>query len=118
MSRFIRIEHTVIHIPSLANVTMHSTSFWKKPCLILHFHNQDTKSGKIVYKRNTWNTCELDLMRIKYAMDVCEEALSLVPLAVDPSILPSSSSKNNEDEAEATNETQVEIIETQTLATQ
>jgi len=77
MTRFIRIGKTIIHIPSLANVTM-ETSCFGAPQLNLYYHVQAHKA--ISYGWGKWGDCEKDLIRIKQAMVLSEKALETMPL--------------------------------------
>ena len=78
MSRFLRISNTVIHVPSLANVSM-TTNCVGSPSLCLYYHTQKTQTlycGK-------YEECEKQMMRIKEAMKKIEIALDGIPL-VEP----------------------------------
>ena len=78
MSRFLRISNTVIHVPSLANVSMTTTCFGA-PRLCLYYHTQKTQTlncGK-------YEDCEKQMMRIKEAMKKIETELDGIPL-VEP----------------------------------
>ena len=77
MTRFIRVSNTIIHIPSLANVTM-DTSCWGSPQLNLYYHVQAHKT--ISYTWGSWEACEKDLIRVKQAMVLSEKALENMPL--------------------------------------
>jgi hypothetical protein len=77
MTRFIRIGKTMVHIPSLANVTM-ETSCWGSPQLNLYYHVQAHKT--INYSWAQWEACEKDLIRVKQAMVLSEKALENMPL--------------------------------------
>ena len=77
MTRFIRIGKTIVHIPSLANVTM-DTSCFGAPQLNLYYHVQAHKT--ISYGWGSWETCEKDLIRVKQAMVLSEKALENMPL--------------------------------------
>jgi hypothetical protein len=75
MSRFLRISNTVIHVPSLANVSM-KTNCFGSPSLCLYYHTQETQTlncGK-------YEECERQMMRIKAAMKKVETALDEIPL--------------------------------------
>jgi hypothetical protein len=76
MTRFIRVAKTIIHIPSLANVTM-DTSCFGAPQLNLYYHVQAHKT--IQYGWGQWELCEKDLIRIKQAMLLSEKALENMP---------------------------------------
>lgn len=75
MSRFLRISETVIHVPSLANVSMTTTCFGS-PRLCLYYHTQKTQ---ILYC-GKYEECERQMMRIKEAMKRVEAALDGIPL--------------------------------------
>ena len=77
MPRFVRIGNEVIHIPSLANVSM-GTSCFGKPFLCFYYHNQ--KNQTMSYGFGKWQACEADLIRIKAAMMEIEKILQTVPL--------------------------------------
>ena len=75
MSRVLRISETVIHVPSLANVSMTTTCFGS-PRLCLYYHTQKTQ---ILYC-GKYEDCEKQMMRIKEAMKRIETALDGIPL--------------------------------------
>jgi hypothetical protein len=77
MPRFVRIANEVIHIPSLANVSM-GTSCWGSPFLCFYYHNQ--KNQKMSYGFGKWATCEADLIRVKTAMIEIEKVIQVIPL--------------------------------------
>lgn len=77
MPRFIRIHQSVIHIPSLANVSM-GTSCLGQPFLTFYYHNQHSQT--IVYGWGNWEECEKDLIRIKASMMDIEKTLGSIPL--------------------------------------
>jgi hypothetical protein len=77
MPRFVRISKEVIHIPSLANVSMGTTCLGG-PFLCFHYHNQ--KSQTIGYSWGKWDQCEKDLIRVKAAMIEIEKILDSVSL--------------------------------------
>ena len=77
MPRFVRIGNEVIHIPSLANVSM-GTSCWGSPFLCFYYHNQ--KNQKMSYGFGKWATCEADLIRVKTAMIEIEKVIQVIPL--------------------------------------
>ena len=77
MPRFVRISKEVIHIPSLANVSMGTTCLGA-PFLCFYYHNQ--KNQTIAYGFGKWNDCERDLIRVKSAMIEIEKIIGEVPL--------------------------------------
>jgi hypothetical protein len=75
MPRFVRIENTMVHIPSLSSVSMLSNCFGR-PYLMLFYH---TKTNlKIQY--SSWEKCEADFSRLKEALVEVEALLQTVPL--------------------------------------
>ena len=80
MPRFLRIGNEVIHIPSLANVSMNSTCLGA-PFLCFYYHNQ--KNQTISYGFGKWSTCEADLIRVKSAMMEIEKIVSTIALTED-----------------------------------
>lgn len=77
MPRFVRIGHDVIHIPSLANVSMSRTCMGR-PFLTFYYHNQHSQT--ISYGWGKWESCEKDMLTIKTAMMELEKVMSSVPL--------------------------------------
>jgi hypothetical protein len=77
MPRFVRIGNEVIHIPSLANVSMGTTCLGA-PFLCFYYHNQ--KNQNMSYGFGKWSVCEADLIRIKTAMIEIEKIVQTVPL--------------------------------------
>jgi len=77
MTRFIRIGKSMVHVPSVANVTMASTCTGK-PCLSIFFHQQVQQ--EISYSWSQWEDCQADLVRIKTALREIELALEKIPL--------------------------------------
>lgn len=77
MPRFVRIHQHVIHIPSLANVSMGTTCLGQ-PFLTFYYHNQHSQT--ISYGWGKWEECEKDLIQIKTAMMETERVLSTVVL--------------------------------------
>jgi len=77
MTRFIRIGKSMIHVPSVANVTMASNCMGK-PCLSIFFHQQVQQ--EITYSWSQWEECQVDLVRIKTALREIELALEKIPL--------------------------------------
>ena len=78
MSRFLRINSSVVHVPSLANVSM-TTNCVGAPRLCLYYHTQKTQ----VMKCGNYEETERQMMRIKTAMKAIEVALEGIPL-VEP----------------------------------
>jgi len=89
MSRFLRISNTVIHVPSLANVSM-TTNCLGSPSICLYYHTQKTQ---ILYCGN-YEECEKQMMRIKTAMKSIENALDGIPLVEPDSVILTTSDKN------------------------
>ena len=83
MARFVRIGNNVVHIPSLANVSIDTTCFGK-PTLCFYFHNQTQKQVSGIWK--IYEDCERDLIRVKSAMMEVEKALIAVPLTEEPKV--------------------------------
>jgi len=88
MSRFLRISNTVIHVPSLANVSM-TTNCLGSPSICLYYHTQKTQ---ILYCGN-YEECEKQMMRIKTAMKSIENALDGIPLVEPESVILTTSDK-------------------------
>ena len=88
MSRFLRISNTVIHVPSLANVSM-TTNCLGSPSICLYYHTQKTQ---ILYCGN-YEECEKQMMRIKTAMKNIENALDGIPLVEPESVILTTSDK-------------------------
>jgi hypothetical protein len=77
MPRFVRIGNEVIHIPSLANVSMGTTCLGA-PFLCFYYHNQ--KNQTMSYGFGKWAACEADLIRVKTAMIEIEKVVGAIPL--------------------------------------
>jgi hypothetical protein len=77
MPRFVRIHQQVIHVPSLANVSMGTTCLGQ-PFLTFYYHNQHSQT--ISYGWGKWDECEKDLIQVKTAMMETERVLSSVLL--------------------------------------
>ena len=77
MPRFVRIGNEVIHIPSLANVSMGTTCLGA-PFLCFYYHNQ--KNQTMSYGFGKWAACEADLIRVKTAMIEIEKVVGVIPL--------------------------------------
>lgn len=78
MPRFLRINKTVVHVPSLANVNI-TTDCYGYPVLCLHYHThtvQRLRCGK-------YEECEKQMMRFKKAIKEIETELEGIPL-VEP----------------------------------
>ena len=65
MPRFVRIHQQVIHVPSLANVSMGTTCLGQ-PFLTFYYHNQHSQT--ISYGWGKWDECEKDMIRVKESM--------------------------------------------------
>jgi hypothetical protein len=83
MPRFIRIHQQVLHVPSLANVSMGTTCLGQ-PFLTFYYHNQHNQT--IVYRWGKWEDCEKDMIRIKTSMMEIEKTLGIIPLT-DPEVV-------------------------------
>lgn len=83
MPRFIRIHQQVLHVPSLANVSMGTTCLGQ-PFLTFYYHNQ--RNQTIVYGWGKWEDCEKDMIRIKTSMMEIEKTLGIIPLT-DPEVI-------------------------------
>ena len=83
MPRFIRIHQQVLHVPSLANVSMGTTCLGQ-PFLTFYYHNQHNQT--IVYRWGKWEDCEKDMIRIKTSMMEIEQTLGIIPLP-DPEVV-------------------------------
>ena len=84
MSRFIRIGSSVVHVPSLANVSM-TTNCVGSPRLCLYYHTQAMQ----IMNCGNYEETEKQMMRIKTAMKAVELALENIPL-IEPTIEPTS----------------------------
>jgi len=82
MSRFLRINSSVIHVPSLANVSM-TTNCLGSPRLCLYYHTQKTQ----VMNCGNYEETEKQMMRIKKAMKTIELALEDIPLVEPEQVL-------------------------------
>ena len=83
MSRFLRIGSDIIHVPSLANVSM-TTNCVGRPYLCLYYHTQKTQTLSFP----NHDACEKQMMRIKTAMKAVEVALEKIPLVEGEITLP------------------------------
>lgn len=88
MPRFLRIKNTMIHIPSLFNVSM-GTSCMGYPYMHLSYHTKQEMT--ISYAK--WDDCERDFNRVKSALKEVDSALDGIVLTEDTVIVSSSSSK-------------------------
>ena len=77
MPRFVRIHQQVIHVPSLANVSMGTTCLGQ-PFLTFYYHNQHSQT--ISYGWGTREECEKDMIRIKASMMEIEKTLQIISL--------------------------------------
>lgn len=82
MSRFLRINSSVIHVPSLANVSM-TTNCLGSPRLCLYYHTQKTQ----IMNCGNYEETEKQMMRIKKAMKTIEVALEDIPLVEPEQVL-------------------------------
>lgn len=82
MPRFLRIKNTMIHIPSLFNVSM-GTSCMGYPYMHLSYHTK--QEMKISY--TGWDECERDFNRVKSALKEIETALDGIVLTEDTVVL-------------------------------
>ena len=76
MPRFLRLQNTVIHVPSVSNVSM-GTSCLGKPYLYVSYHTakkQDTLSFA------SWDLCEAAFNTVKDAVKEIDTLLSSIPL--------------------------------------
>ena len=83
MARFVRIGNNVVHIPSLANVSI-TTTCLGRPALCFYFHNQTHQQVSGIWA--SYEDCERDLIRVKSAMMEIEKALIAVPLTEEPKV--------------------------------
>lgn len=83
MARFVRIGNNVVHIPSLANVSI-TTTCLGRPALCFYFHNQTHQQVSGIWA--SYEECERDLIRVKSAMMEIEKALIAVPLTEEPKV--------------------------------
>jgi hypothetical protein len=96
MPRFLRIQNTVIHIPSVSNVSMGSNCLGK-PYLAITFH--PTEKTTFLYY-GTWETCELHFNAVKTAMKEIDTLLASVSLTDSEPVLPPIQKETNEMEEE------------------
>jgi len=81
MPRFLRLQNTVIHVPSVSNVSM-GTSCLGKPYLYVSYHTakkQDTLSFA------SWDLCEAAFNTVKDAVKEIDTLLSSIPLTTPES---------------------------------
>ena len=83
MSRFLRINSSVVHVPSLANVSM-TTNCVGSPRLCLYYHTQKTQ----IMKCGNYEETERQMMRIKTAMKAIDVALEGIPLVEPEQVVP------------------------------
>ena len=83
MSRFLRINSSVVHVPSLANVSM-TTNCLGSPRLCLYYHTQKTQ----IMSCGNYEETEKQMMRIKTAMKAIEVALEGIPLVEPEQVVP------------------------------
>lgn len=76
MPRFLRLQNTVIHVPSVSNVSM-GTSCLGKPYLSVSYHTAK-KQDTLCYK--SWTDCEAAFNTVKDAVKEIDTLLSTVPL--------------------------------------
>jgi hypothetical protein len=76
MPRFLRLQNTVIHVPSVSNVSMGTTCLGK-PFLSISYH---TSSKSICLSFKTWPECEEQFNTLKVAMKEIDTLLNEVPL--------------------------------------
>ncbi len=75
MPRFVRVENTMIHVPSLSSVSMHSNCLGR-PYLMLYYHTK--MNTKIQY--SSWDKCEADFNRVKTALVEIDSLLHKIAL--------------------------------------
>ena len=83
MSRFLRINSSVVHVPSLANVSM-TTNCVGSPRLCLYYHTQKTQ----IMSCGNYEETERQMMRIKTAMKAIDVALEGIPLVEPEQVVP------------------------------
>ena len=76
MPRFLRLQNSVIHVPSVSNVSMGSSCL-AKPFLSVTYH---TGPKVTCLSYTTWTACEQDFNTLKSAMKEIETLLTSVPL--------------------------------------
>ena len=81
MPRFVRVENTMVHTPSLSSVSMLSNCLGR-PYLMLYYHTK--MNLKIQY--SSWDKCEADFNRLKNALAEVEALLQKVPLTESQTI--------------------------------
>jgi hypothetical protein len=81
MPRFLRLQNTVIHVPSVSDVSM-GTSCLGKPYLSVSYHTAK-KQDTLYYK--TWSDCETAFNSVKAAVKEIDTLLSSVPLTTPDS---------------------------------
>lgn len=76
MPRFLRLNNTIIHIPSVSNVSM-GTSCLGKPYLTVSYHTAK-KVDTLCY--GSWELCEAAFNTVKDAVKEIDTLLACVPL--------------------------------------
>jgi hypothetical protein len=100
MPRFVRVENTMVHIPSLSSVSIHSNCFGR-PYLMMYYHTK--MNMKIQY--SAWDKCEADFNRLKTALVEIEALLQKVPLTDSQAVQVARAA------AESASTSQVEVVE-------
>lgn len=100
MPRFVRVENTMVHVPSLSSVSMHSNCLGR-PYLMLYYHTK--MNLKIQY--SSWDKCETDFNRLKAALVEIEGLLQKVPLTESQTI------QSIRTASESAAASQVEVVE-------
>lgn len=100
MPRFVRIENTMVHIPSLSSASIHSNCFGR-PYLMLYYHTK--MNTKIQY--SAWDKCESDFNRLKTALVEIEALLQKVSLTDSQAVQVARAA------AESASTSQVEVVE-------
>jgi copper chaperone CopZ len=76
MPRFLRLKNTVIHVPSVSNVSM-GTSCLGKPYLAITYHTSK-KVDTLCF--SSWSDCESGFNAVKEAVKEIDSLLVSVPL--------------------------------------
>jgi len=100
MPRFVRVENTMVHIPSLSSVSIHSNCFGR-PYVVLYYHTK--MNMKIQY--SSWDKCEADFNRLKTALVEVEALLQKVPLTDSQAVQVARAA------VESASTSQVEVVE-------
>jgi hypothetical protein len=77
MPRFIQIQKSLIHVPSLANVLQGCDYLGTTPKLTLVYQN--FKVEEIFYKFDDWKSIEKDYKYVYESMQEVEQCLSKIP---------------------------------------